>query len=170
MSMNWIYETCHFMCVWVLAHVISYVYESWHISHSSSWAELIDTDHISHELNWHMSHFSSWPNKKACCPSQIISLQLSTIGIRWTTMAEAQLHVPQYPCIFCNKEVRPHKETKWFNIQVRLVLENKITSQEEWCYRMVQSKVLSIWDDYTYGKISASQLLNACSKLVYIPE
>ena len=63
-----------------------------------------------------------------------------------------------------------HEETKWINIQVHLVLENKITRREEWHYRMVQSKVLSIWDDCTYGKISASQLLNACSKLVYIPE
>ena len=99
-----------YLCLWIesMRHVISCVYESWYMSHFSSWAELIDTCYISHELNWHMSHFSSWPNKKACSPSQIISLQLSTIGIRWTTMAEAQLHVPQYPCIFwpaCNRVI-----------------------------------------------------------------
>ena len=63
-----------------------------------------------------------------------------------------------------------HEETKWINIQVRLVLENKITHREERQYRMAQSRVLSIWDDYTYGKISASKLLNACSKLVHVPE
>ena len=63
-----------------------------------------------------------------------------------------------------------HEETKWINIQVHLVLANKITRREERRYRMVQSRVLSIWDDYTYGKISASQLLNACSKLVHVPE
>ena len=219
-----------------MRHVISCVYESWHMSHFSSWAELIDTCHISHELNWHMSHFLSLPNKKACSPSQIISLQLSNTGIRWTTMAEAQLH-EQWHIIFAKPDMisilsevknwcidatfkvicKPftqlfsihafiksgerakqmawksilecllqslswsvfgraictnnyvegwhhnlnqkakkgqlpfyllvhllHEETKWINIQVCLVLENKITCQEEWHYRMVQSKVLTI--------------------------
>ena len=63
-----------------------------------------------------------------------------------------------------------HEETKWINTQVHLVLENQITHHEERQYRMTQSGVLSIWDDYTYGKISASELLNACSKLVHVPE
>ena len=45
-----------------------------------------------------------------------------------------------------------HEETKWINIQVHLVLEYKITCRKERWYRMVQSRVLSIWDDYTYGK------------------
>ena len=53
---------------------------------------------------------------------------------------------------------------------MHLLLENKIICQDERCYSMVQSRVLSIWDDYTYGKISASQLLNACLKLVHILE
>ena len=63
-----------------------------------------------------------------------------------------------------------HEETKCINLDVRLVLENKLTRREELRYRKVQSKVLSIWDNYTYGKISASQLLNACAKLVHVPE
>ena len=46
-----------------------------------------------------------------------------------------------------------HEETKWINIQVCLVLENKITHFKERRLRMVQSRVLSIWDNYTYGKI-----------------
>ena len=61
-------------------------------------------------------------------------------------------------------------ETKWINIEVHLVLEHKTTHHEERWYRMVQSRVLSIWDDYTYGKISASQLLNACSKPAQVPK
>ena len=61
-----------------------------------------------------------------------------------------------------------HEETKWINLQVHLVLENKLTRYEERRYRKVQSKVLSIWDNYSYGNISASQLLNACAKLVYV--
>ena len=63
-----------------------------------------------------------------------------------------------------------HEETKWINLQGRLVLENKLTRREERRSRKVQSKVLSIWDNYSYGNISASQLLNACAKLVYVPE
>ena len=94
---NWIYEICHFMCVWVFAHVTFLIlnWSDWHMSFL-----------ILNWTDWHMSHFSWWPNKKACSPSQIISLQLSTIG----TMAEAQLHASQYPSIFCSKEVRPHQE------------------------------------------------------------
>ena len=44
----------------------------------------------------------------------------------------------------------PHEEAKWINIQVHPVLENKIAHWEERHYRMVHSRVLSIWDDYTY--------------------
>ena len=63
-----------------------------------------------------------------------------------------------------------YEETKWINLQVRLVLEYKLTRHEERRYRKVQSKVLSIWDNYTDSKISTSQLLKSCAKLVHVPE
>ena len=48
------------------------------------------------------------------------------------------------------------------NIQVQLVLENKLTHQKEAKYRKLQTEVFDIWNDYTYGHKSASQLLKAC--------
>ena len=62
-----------------------------------------------------------------------------------------------------------HKETTGINIQVWLVLENKLTHQKEAKYRKMQTEVFDIWNDYTYGHKSASQLLKACSRLVHIP-
>ena len=61
-----------------------------------------------------------------------------------------------------------HKEATGINIQVWLVLENKLTCQKEAKYRKMETEVFDIWNDYTYGHKSASQLLKGCSRLVHI--
>ena len=49
------------------------------------------------------------------------------------------------------------------------MLEGKLACREDNKYRMMQAEVFSIWEDYTIGTKSATQLLKACSRLVHIP-
>ena len=60
-------------------------------------------------------------------------------------------------------------EATGINIEVQLVLKNKLTHQKEAKYRKMQTELFYIWNDYTYGCKSASHLLKAWSRLVHIP-
>ena len=61
-----------------------------------------------------------------------------------------------------------YEEAKTVNLQVLQVSENKLTHWEQ-KYHRVQSAIFTLWDDYMLGKMTANQLLKACSNHVRVP-
>ena len=62
-----------------------------------------------------------------------------------------------------------HEEAKTVNIQVYLVLENRLSHVECKRYHRAQAVIIKLWNDYTTGNKTANQLMKACSKHVHAP-
>lgn len=52
--------------------------------------------------------------------------------------------------------------------QKKLVSEKKLTRYHRKRYRTMQGKLFKLWDDYTAGDLTTSQLLRECSQYSYV--
>jgi hypothetical protein len=56
-----------------------------------------------------------------------------------------------------------HREAKLASLQIRLVSMQKLKRLQRKKYRLLQAKIFAVWENYSSGEKSASQLLNAIS-------
>ena len=59
-----------------------------------------------------------------------------------------------------------HQEARLTSLHIRLVTERKLKKVQRKTYRMIQSKVFKLWEEYEAGERSAKRLLKACTNLV----
>ena len=172
MHLNWIYEICHFMYVWVLTHVTFLIlsWTDWHMSHFSWaqgtrtwsttsihiwWKHSLRSVNSCHCHTFHLSililslkstrkklwynHYKSWPATLHQHDLEIHSGLVCHVSLRrvictnndvegWHHCLNQKVKKGQLPFYLLVHLL--HEETKWINIQVHLVLENKITCHE----------------------------------------
>ena len=58
-----------------------------------------------------------------------------------------------------------HQESKTVTLQLKLVKASKCARYQRKRYRVLQGKILSLWDKYNNGTLKTSALLTACSHL-----
>lgn len=75
--------------------------------------------------------------------------------------AEGKTQLPLYLLIHLL-----HQEARLASLQIRLVSEKKLKRVQRKTYRMLQSQVFKLWEEFEDGERSAKRLLKACSNLV----
>jgi len=75
--------------------------------------------------------------------------------------AEGKTQLPLYLLIHLL-----YQEARLASLQIRLVSEKKLKRVQRKTYRMLQSKVFKLWEEFEDGERSAKRLLKACSNLV----
>ena len=75
--------------------------------------------------------------------------------------AEGKTQLPLYLLIHLL-----YQEARLASLQIRLVSEKKLKRVQCKTYRMLQSKVFKLWEEFEDGERSAKRLLKACSNLV----
>ena len=58
-----------------------------------------------------------------------------------------------------------HKESQIISLQLNLVSQNKLKRYQRKTYKDMQSKIFSLWEEYSHGTISVNHMLRACSRL-----
>ena len=58
-----------------------------------------------------------------------------------------------------------HREARLTSLHIRLVSERKLRRIQRKKYRNIQTKIFSLWDEFTKGERNALRLLKACSHL-----
>ena len=58
-----------------------------------------------------------------------------------------------------------HREARLTSLHIRLVSERKLRRIQRKKYRNLQTKIFSLWDEFTKGERNALRLLKACSHL-----
>jgi hypothetical protein len=61
-----------------------------------------------------------------------------------------------------------YNEASKIPLQLKMISEGKLRRRQRKQTKMVQCKILQLWDDYTNNKITASHLLKKCGSL-YTP-
>ena len=75
--------------------------------------------------------------------------------------AEGKTQLPLYLLIHLL-----HQEARLTSLQIRLISEKKMKRVQRKTYRLLQSKVFKLWEEFESGQRSAKRLLKACSYLV----
>ena len=75
--------------------------------------------------------------------------------------AEGKTQLPLYLLIHLL-----HQEARLTSLQIRLVSERKLKRVQRKTYRMLQSKIFKLWEEYEAGERSVKRLLKACTNLV----
>jgi hypothetical protein len=58
-----------------------------------------------------------------------------------------------------------HRESRVVELQATLVSDNKLRRYQRQKYKKLQGCIFDLWDQYSKGEKSTSQLLQACSRL-----